>query len=255
MNDYRILMLNQIGFEWSVYPINERKNAWDKKFLDLQAFKEQFGNCDVPQTYKGNPSLGRWCSKQRDSYRCFKDDKPSSINQERISRLEAIGFRFFIGKGNSLRSWDQYFADLKEFVQMFGHANVPLGYKNDPQLSRWAYQQKVNFLKMSKGKNTNGYSITPQRVDKLVEIGFKFHSEMKVKNDIHDADYRKRSNDSTLSNDVDTMKMSKKFRLNEGEIDGSVDISQCLSDGESAIDHVRMKDPPVVANDNNAAMN
>jgi len=49
MNQYRIKLLEEIGFEWSVLPYNERQNVWNKKFDELKQYKKANGNCDVPQ--------------------------------------------------------------------------------------------------------------------------------------------------------------------------------------------------------------
>ena len=49
MNEYRINLLEKIGFEWSIVSYSERQNAWNKKFDELKAYKNLHGNCDVPQ--------------------------------------------------------------------------------------------------------------------------------------------------------------------------------------------------------------
>ncbi len=120
MSDYRIQLLEEIGFQFSVVPHSERQNAWKVKFDELKAYKSIVGNCDVPQAYKTNPALGKWVSKQRDAYRDFHSGKQSSMTQEKINLLESIGFRFFIGKGKAIRHWDQFFTDLVAFKEKFG---------------------------------------------------------------------------------------------------------------------------------------
>jgi hypothetical protein len=49
MNEYRIALLEKIGFQWSIVPYSERQNAWNLKFLELTAYKKIHGSCDVPQ--------------------------------------------------------------------------------------------------------------------------------------------------------------------------------------------------------------
>ncbi len=51
--------------------------------------------------------------------------------------------------------------------------NIPLCYDADPNLGRWAYQQRANNMKMRKGKGVS--TITKNRLDRLREIGFSFH--------------------------------------------------------------------------------
>jgi len=174
MNDHRIKMLEDIDFQWSVSPFNEKQIAWYTKLEQLKAYKKQNHNCDVPQAYKPNPSLGKWVSKQRDAYRDFKNDKKSCLTQEKMKILESISFRFYVGKGRAQRQWDNFFDSLVLFKQKFGHTNIPLSYSADPQLGRWAYQQRLNYMK----KNTEGKglsSLTNIRLNRLQDIGFSFH--------------------------------------------------------------------------------
>ena len=49
MNEYRIELLEKMGFLWSVVPHSERKNAWNLKFEELEAYKIIHDSCDVPQ--------------------------------------------------------------------------------------------------------------------------------------------------------------------------------------------------------------
>lgn len=83
------------------------------------------------QAYKKNPSLGKWVSKQRDAYRDLQRGKPSNLSQEKIEKLENLGFRFKIGKGKAVRQWDSYFADLVSFKEKFG---------------RWIFEPSISFF-------------------------------------------------------------------------------------------------------------
>ena len=72
----RIAALDDIGFVWDVRdfkfdaseagktPIIRRRKPqdekWLKKFGELQVYKEQHGNCLVPQNYVLNRALGKW---------------------------------------------------------------------------------------------------------------------------------------------------------------------------------------------------
>ncbi len=165
----------------------------------------------VIKAYKANPALGKWVSKQRDAFREFQNGNQNpKINQEKIEKLKSIGFKFVIGKGKAIRQWDQFFASLVAFKEKFGekskffmfsclfvcfffttkgcssyvfnisawnktgHTNIPLSYKADPQLGRWAYQQrKNNSKKVGRGNGTS--AVTRKRLDQLKQIGFNFH--------------------------------------------------------------------------------
>jgi Helicase associated domain len=75
--------LDQAGFLWKQY-----NPAWDKRFSQLLAFKKRFGHCDVPCHWPKDRLLGHWVSNQR-SFR-----KKGGLSQERIDRLNQIGFRW-----------------------------------------------------------------------------------------------------------------------------------------------------------------
>jgi hypothetical protein len=53
-------------------------------FAALAAYKQEHGDCRVPQKYKSNPQLGQWVSTQR--------RRRDSIPIERRQRLDALGF-------------------------------------------------------------------------------------------------------------------------------------------------------------------
>ena len=59
---------------------------WDERYGQLIAYKERFGNCDVPHRWKENPALGKWCGVQRTLHR------KGNLLPERSKRLEMIGF-------------------------------------------------------------------------------------------------------------------------------------------------------------------
>ncbi len=49
MNEFRINLLEKIGFEWSIKPYSQTLNAWNEKYEQLIAYRNLNGNCDVPQ--------------------------------------------------------------------------------------------------------------------------------------------------------------------------------------------------------------
>jgi hypothetical protein len=172
MNDFRIDLLNKIGFEWSIFG-DERKNAWNTKLNELICFREEYGHCDVPQKFAPNKTLGKWVSKQREAHRAYSTWQPSSLTKERLDLLLSVGFRFNIGRGKATRTWESFFNDLVSFEETFGHTNVPVSYPEDPSFGKWVYQQRLNLHRRLAGRSTNG--ITKMRLDKLEGVGFTFH--------------------------------------------------------------------------------
>jgi hypothetical protein len=121
LNDERLHRLQSIGFRWG-----KRKGqaSWDEKYVsyvlhvernnetfpclihsaffisqeELKEYKARFGNCHVPTKYKENTALGRWVSTQRAEYKKYTDGDGSktAMNPEKIRKLEAIGFAWFM---------------------------------------------------------------------------------------------------------------------------------------------------------------
>ena len=63
---------------------------WDQRFADLLAFKAAHGHCNVPSTYKEDPSLAAWV------FNCRRQRKLGSLAANRIERLDAIGFSWSV---------------------------------------------------------------------------------------------------------------------------------------------------------------
>jgi hypothetical protein len=93
MNDVRLHRLESVGFRWA-----KRKGqvSWNEKFEELKAYKKKHGNCHVPTKYKENTALGRWVSTQRSDYKKFCEGKKSNMNEEKMHKLERIGFAWFM---------------------------------------------------------------------------------------------------------------------------------------------------------------
>mmetsp|Transcript_55771 Transcript_55771/g.135141 ORF Transcript_55771/g.135141 Transcript_55771/m.135141 type:complete len:215 (-) Transcript_55771:375-1019(-) len=87
LTDRRESALNRLGFCW-----NSHNELWNQRFVDLQKYKEKFGDCNVPINYADNKQLAVWTKTQRRQYKCYTTGRKSKITPERIDRLNAIGF-------------------------------------------------------------------------------------------------------------------------------------------------------------------
>ena len=81
---------------------------WDEHFQELKSYKETHGNCDVPARHG---SLGRWIYTQHQQYRLLKDGNQSPLSDDRICKLESIGFQW-ISERHDL--WHRNFQELKK---------------------------------------------------------------------------------------------------------------------------------------------
>ena len=76
------------------------KRHFNNDAVILKHSRAYFGHCIVPRSYSKDPSLGRWYSTLRYTYRQIQKGNSTSftLNQARIERLEGIGFRWNILK-------------------------------------------------------------------------------------------------------------------------------------------------------------
>lgn len=79
-------LLTEIGFTWDLY-----EAEWQKHFEELKAYKEDFGDCNVPIGFPKNKELGEWAHTQRV---VFKGGRKRNISKCRIHQLESIDFKW-----------------------------------------------------------------------------------------------------------------------------------------------------------------
>ncbi|RKZ83353.1 MAG: hypothetical protein DRR19_19260 [Candidatus Parabeggiatoa sp. nov. 1] len=148
LSEERIEKLNVIGFIWNPF-----KESWETKYAMLVEFVNKYGYCDVPFKWPENPQLSEWFFDQR------KNKKRGKLNQERIEKLEKLGFEW-----NPLETdWDEMYEKLIEYKNIHGNCNVPNKYYENPQLGIW-----VGDLRKAKKRG----KLSQERIDKLNKICF-----------------------------------------------------------------------------------
>jgi len=60
--------------------------TWDERYGELKRYKEQFGDCNVPQDWEENPLLGNWVDAQR------RFQSKGLLSAKRKTRLDELGF-------------------------------------------------------------------------------------------------------------------------------------------------------------------
>ena len=153
---YRFIRLKKLGVSFTKKPrstvrslVNDQR--WEQFRQQIISYKTVEGDCNVPSTYKVNPSLAKWVENQRSSFHKNK------LSQERIELLKQIDFNF--GKSNN----DRWELRLKQFEQFnLQYKSVPQKYTANPGLGRWVRKQKVM---MKSGK------LPIDRHDQLKELG------------------------------------------------------------------------------------
>ena len=108
----------------------------------------------MPFRYAENPKLGTWVSTQRRQYKKFQQDpSTSSMTQERIERLQSIGFEW----DPLSAEWGTKFNELVAYKDTHGGScNVPRGdYAENPQLGTWVNKQRTQYKKFQQDLSTS----------------------------------------------------------------------------------------------------
>jgi len=164
----QIERLGEIGFKWK---LTDFEKKFEQRCRDLEAFKSEFGRCQVPSNYSVNPSLATWCSTMRFAYKQIQQGQTPKRNltPDRIEHLEEIGFKWNVKK----TTFEQHCHDLEAFKSEFGHCNVPYNYSVNPSLAKWCIAMRCSYNKIQQGKSTIR-NLTPDQIGCLEEIGFKW---------------------------------------------------------------------------------
>ena len=141
-----------------------QSEQWYEKYEELCEFHRKNGHCGVPPS---DAALYRWLKRQRHQFRLKKEGKPSPISDDRIAALDKVGISWD-PQGDL---WMDRLTELRDYLQVNGHCNVPSRYPPNAPLSTWVKCQRRQYKLFKEGKNSN---ITQDRIDKLIELGFVF---------------------------------------------------------------------------------
>lgn len=181
--EWRRVQLDGIGFPWepdyddhrppfppSRPPAPAYIDLWEQRFHELAAFQRQHGHTNI--TRGQDPVLGHWREVQREFRR------KGMLSPERIARLDSIGFEWkdprWREEGQSEKTWREqqwqlHLNKLTAFHQRFGHSRVPLGWPEDPALSRWVSDMR---------KLERQQRLTPERLAQLHALSFDWHPKL-----------------------------------------------------------------------------
>ena len=174
LSSERIEALESIGFEWTRPKKTPDDALWWKQLQELEKYKREHGDTLV-QTYARGDSgnkhreLGEWVQTQRTQYRLLEEGKHSLLTDERIRKLNQIGFVWSAREA----AWEEKFAELVEFKATHDHTDVPSSWE-DQELFWWVSVQRREYRKLKEGKMTG---ITKERIERLEDIGFEWKSK------------------------------------------------------------------------------
>lgn len=119
----RAQKLIDIGFDWSTS--DPRHVSWDERFEQLRQFKMKYGHVQVPMGWSENSSLSNWVSAQRQDYKLYNKGRPSRLTQDKIDRLDHLGFVWEAQRGGRRRK-------LEPLSEMKDVPASPAADKSDP---------------------------------------------------------------------------------------------------------------------------
>ena len=106
-------------------PFSTLQAKWDEMFDRLVAYKNENGNCLVPNRYEKDSSLGAWVSTQRRQYKILTSGSSEStpMTPQRAQRLNSIGF-VWATKDPRHTPWETRFDQLRQFWLDHGRYRV-----------------------------------------------------------------------------------------------------------------------------------
>lgn len=113
------------------------KSNFEACFQDLVKYQKENGHCLVPKKYPTNPSLSYFVFRVRYLY---KKKQRSFLTQERINRLNKIGFSWWTKSTDAQKKfeakrrepkkdskWESFFDEFVQFQKKFGSSLIPKG--------------------------------------------------------------------------------------------------------------------------------
>jgi hypothetical protein len=173
MRKERIQKMKKIGSVCSI-PVQVQVEDWIPRLKELENYQKENGHCRVSGLHSKDSEtypLACWVARQRQQYKQRREDKKGfSITEERIQKLNDIGFEWSVTA--AVYSWDERFEELKAFQKEPGHCRVPGVIEKDSsthQLALWVSKQRRRYKLLQQGKM--GFIITEERIQKLNKIG------------------------------------------------------------------------------------
>ncbi|KAL7498301.1 hypothetical protein ACHAWT_008679 [Skeletonema menzelii] len=168
LNQHKIGMLQNLGFNFFSKGPTVVKDPWDTRFSELQAYHQVHGDTNVPRYYPLNLALGEFVHNLRTGYQHGK------LTEARKKTLKDIGFTFVTSKGrkNKMTKWDTTFEELKRYKAKHGTIDIPDSDESNAELAGWIKCQR----RYQKDK-----SLKKDRYEKLKAMGFDFGGPSQVR--------------------------------------------------------------------------
>lgn len=173
MTEDNAAKLDALGFSWSV---RAPQVSWDDRFEELRQYKETYGDCQVPSRFNANPRLGSWVCAQRHQYMLSKRGHKSHLNEERIRKLEDIGFKWEDEDGQPMSQFEEKLFELRQYKAEFGDCEVSENFSRNPGLGKWVTNMRNEYRTFLEGKSS---SMTEERMGILNNLGFSWQMDVR----------------------------------------------------------------------------
>ena len=139
---------------------------WQTQYEHLCQYKQEHGTAHVSVRSTSHPVLGRWCDNQRQAYRRYQKGASSWLNEERIAKLNEIGFQWSL-KSNPQVPFTERVQQLADFQRQHNHSKVPLNHPNG--LGAWIHRTRTQFRKNE---------LSQERIAELQSANFPLESPL-----------------------------------------------------------------------------
>lgn len=158
--------------------LSTHARKWMKGYKRLKEYKMVHGNCKVPQRFKEDPALGRWCQKQREYYKNYHQGKYTTMTPERMALLNAIDFYWTVEGGKKrkvIKDFRIHFLELEDYKNQNGNCRVPHLYDPNRGLGVFVHRVKIYHREIKEGKrNPNNKFLTKVRIQALNTLGLEW---------------------------------------------------------------------------------
>jgi len=169
LNQHKVGMLQNLGFNFFSKGPTVNKDPWDTRFSELQAYHQVHGDANVPRYYPLNLALGEFVHDLRTGY------QHGALSEDRKKLLKDIGFTLVTNKGrkNYMNKWDTTFEELKRYKAKHGTIDIPASDKSNASLAEWITLQR---------RYQRDKTLKKDRYEKLKELGLVFGGNSRHRN-------------------------------------------------------------------------
>ncbi len=157
---------HRFGGALRTHLVQQVTESWASWLGKLQAYKEQFGHCNVATGETEHRGLAAWVSAQR------IQKKKGNLSKERIERLEAIGFIWDFQQQKTDSTWMKWYRELEKYSVENGNPHIPRTHANT-KLASWVWTQRIRRVR----PYGMAQQLTLDQIELLDRLGFHWDAQ------------------------------------------------------------------------------